>query len=120
MHLRTWKCSFGCKESFSSRYAIRDHFAERHGFGENDTRVLALSIRPERESPEKLLCPLCGDEFSFYKRYNRHVAEHLEQVALFALPRDSVENENEDEDEDEDENYEDRIFESSADPRSGG
>lgn len=34
-------------------------------------------------------CPLCGDAQSTQERYDRHVAHHLQELALFVLPRNN-------------------------------
>ncbi|KAL8648704.1 MAG: hypothetical protein Q9226_005888 [Calogaya cf. arnoldii] len=34
-----------------------------------------------------LLCPLCQDNLGTVKQYERHVARHMEELALFVLPR---------------------------------
>lgn len=51
------------------------------------------STRPQREMLE---CKLCGETQESYKRYQSHVARHLQELALFILPR-SEEDSNDDE-----------------------
>ena len=48
---------------------------------------------------EGFICPLCKDVLISSKQYERHVARHLEELALFALPRtgmDDVEDDDHD------------------------
>ncbi len=42
---------------------------------------------------EDLCCPLCKDTLKSSKQYERHVARHLEELALFALPRTETDDE---------------------------
>lgn len=48
---------------------------------------------------EDFVCPLCKESLKSSKQYKRHVARHLEELALFALPRtemDDAEDDNDD------------------------
>ena len=47
------------------------------------------------------VCPFCRDSLSSSKQYERHVGRHLEELALFALPRTEIDDA-EDDDEDKD------------------
>nr|POF20023.1 isoform 1 of rho guanine nucleotide exchange factor 7 [Quercus suber] len=42
------------------------------------------------EPQEKQKCVLCDKEYSNFKSLNKHIAHHLEQLTLFALPKDLV------------------------------
>lgn len=42
---------------------------------------------------ENLTCPLCRETLSSMKQYERHLARHLEELALFALPRGEMDDE---------------------------
>lgn len=98
-HLKIWKCNLGCNQKFSSENGMRDHFAEVHGFKDHtDAHLLALSIQVQHETPRQLSCPFCHDKIGSLRRYHKHVARHLEQLALFAIPRDSLEDEDIDND----------------------
>ncbi len=44
------------------------------------------------------LCVLCRDTLNSSKQYERHVARHLEELALFALPRTEMDDVEDDED----------------------
>ncbi len=44
------------------------------------------------------LCVLCRDNLNSSKQYERHVARHLEELALFALPRTEMDDVEDDED----------------------
>ena len=44
---------------------------------------------------EDFLCTLCKDTFSSSKQYKLHVARHLKEIVLFALPSNEIEEEEE-------------------------
>ena len=39
-----------------------------------------------KKSKDSTACPLCKDEVEFGKQYDRHLARHLQELALFILP----------------------------------
>ncbi|KAM0377636.1 hypothetical protein ACHAPY_006815 [Fusarium culmorum] len=47
--------------------------------------MIDLNARPMNEK-EGSICPLCQENLSSMKDYQRHVGRHQEQLALFALP----------------------------------
>jgi hypothetical protein len=47
----------------------------------------------DEESGSKINCPLCKESLESEKRYARHVARHLQELALFVLPRSEEEQE---------------------------
>lgn len=42
---------------------------------------------------DDLTCPLCKDTLTSLRQFERHVARHLEELALFALPRSEMDDE---------------------------
>ena len=47
-----------------------------------------FSLRPEKEvTAPSLMCPLCREKVHTEQQYDRHVARHLQELALFILPR---------------------------------
>ncbi|MCJ1451659.1 hypothetical protein MMC28_001999 [Mycoblastus sanguinarius] len=63
-----------------------------------DSRHEWFSHEKRDHHTESLICPLCKDTLISSKQFERHVARHLEELALFALPRSEM---NDDHDEDE-------------------
>nr|POF20017.1 endophilin-a1 [Quercus suber] len=51
---------------------------------------LADTCARRNDEPETLKCVLCSKEYSNSKRLNKHLSHHLEQLTLFALPKDLV------------------------------
>ena len=67
---------------------------------------------------EDFVCPLCRDTLSSPKQYERHVARHLEELALFALPRTEIEDAEDDDENKAEYNSEDPIAADSASSES--
>ena len=60
-----------------------------------DTRREWAFHETTTHNTESPLCPLCKEIFGSSKKFERHVARHLEELALLSLPRDEVEDEKE-------------------------
>lgn len=81
----------GCDSDFISKKHVRDHFSETHGLhGASDHHLDALSVHADVEMPKTLSCPLCDFKPNTQQRYYKHVGQHLEQLALFVIPRDGL------------------------------
>lgn len=87
-HRKTYNCPCSCGMSFRVRSQCRDHIDKAHPkafpISQLDT-MLDLNARPMNEK-EGSICPLCQENLSSMKDYQRHVGRHQEQLALFALP----------------------------------
>ncbi|KAH9207935.1 hypothetical protein DL95DRAFT_527644 [Leptodontidium sp. 2 PMI_412] len=96
-HRREWACQSCQRPPFQSSSALRNHLLSKH-----------TKIAPKEELPDIVAqceepinrptatdCPLCDDwEKSFAKsqygglsKLRKHLGRHMEQLALFALPR---------------------------------
>ena len=60
-------------------------------------REWSLHIRAKHPLEESI-CPLCESTLASSKQFERHVARHLEERALFALPRSSMDDESDPDD----------------------
>ncbi len=60
-----------------------------------DTRREWAFHETTHHNTESPLCPLCKETCGSSKIFERHVARHLEELALLSLPRDEVEDEQE-------------------------
>lgn len=101
-HRRTHICPLCGKGNFKTRHGLSTHIEQRHGKHSNEVQLEALlntSSRPI-ECFTASECPLCnwneklqqlnGEEGQMYvtvQQFMKHLAGHLEQAALFALPR---------------------------------
>ncbi|KAI5791092.1 hypothetical protein EDC01DRAFT_616360, partial [Geopyxis carbonaria] len=97
MHRREWFCN-KCQESFPSSIKFQKHLGAKHSkvLEKSDYQTFTKSC--ERAIPVDSLCPcvFCESKFPLL-RLRSHLARHLQQIALFALP-----NLTQDEDEEED------------------
>jgi hypothetical protein len=88
-HWRIWRCHFGCADTFHSAREFEQHVRGAHPSWEpsrNLATLQRLSSNPDL-SRSRGKCPLCFDfQIMSDKQYGSHVAAHLEQLALFALP----------------------------------
>ena len=57
-----------------------------------DSRREWFSHETTAHRRESFICTLCKNTLISPKQYERHVARHLEEVALFALPRNEIDN----------------------------
>lgn len=87
-HLRYWVCPYTCSATFQSLSEHQDHLRSIHGEKLNDATVLTLGESCAREENSPLLqCPFCNQEKSTRNAWFKHVGHHMEQLALFALPK---------------------------------
>ncbi|KAL6915506.1 hypothetical protein FSST1_007001 [Fusarium sambucinum] len=98
-HWKIWQCPFECSGNFDSASTFKQHINTKHRTDVSLDRVDVLerlSSRPDL-SKARGRCPICID-FAILsaESYERHVGQHLEQIALFVLP-DIEEEEEEDE-----------------------
>ena len=71
-------CRFQSK-LFSSRHAWYRHLQKLHTIGQTDLE--------DETSPAPSECPLCKEKLVSSSIFERHVARHSQDLALFALPR---------------------------------
>ncbi|KAF4446664.1 C2H2 type zinc finger domain protein [Fusarium austroafricanum] len=88
IHRRQYRCR-ECSAIFSSRKQMSDHLKEHY-----DDRMLALQLdvildlcsqQADDLNSGKEPCLICGEELSL-SLLHRHVAAHMEELALFVLP----------------------------------
>lgn len=103
MHRNSWVCP-RCSGIFESSEALERHIEERHSqeiSSKQITTVIEQSRRPiEFIQPNE--CPFCDDEWASVElsaipeeevlvvdldEFRRHLGHHLQQAALFSLPR---------------------------------
>jgi len=91
-HRKVWRCPEHLGQHFNSVDALRDHLADGHGKDTSDNlvraseSVLTLADR---------FCPICQFTTEIVKELHKHIAIHLERIALFSIPR-SVDNDDAD------------------------
>jgi hypothetical protein len=95
-HWRTWNCPFGCQTTYPTTLDFEEHVKKFHHH-ETATKNLDtlqhLSSYPDVKQAHGR-CPLCLDaQITSERHYSSHVADHLESLALFALPSTADEEE---------------------------
>lgn len=103
MHRNSWICP-KCSGVFESSEALGQHLDERHSLeisSSQMTMVIEQSRRP-MDFIQPSECPFCDDEWASAElnatsaeevlvvdldEFRRHLGHHLQQVALFSLPR---------------------------------
>ncbi|EDN05244.1 predicted protein [Histoplasma mississippiense (nom. inval.)] len=78
-------------QTYSRRRTWFNHEKTAHraaGFPHSDSRFVPLQSSGPVDSLSAVDCPLCGVRIPNLHHLERHLARHLEQLALFALPHD--------------------------------
>ncbi|KAK8127054.1 uncharacterized protein PG998_002813 [Apiospora kogelbergensis] len=87
VHHRQWDCTV-CRETFENRDMFRTHLSSSHSMNLQERRVSTLLDMGERAKDDASLsvCPLCFLAVQQIRLLD-HVAGHIEEISLFALPR---------------------------------
>lgn len=89
-HWRLWTCPLGCSLEVSNSENLLSHVEGKHGdlvSAEKIEVLISLSSRTDETKVEEA-CSLCQKcEIKTMDRYKTHVGHHLEQLALFSVPR---------------------------------
>lgn len=95
-HWKTYHCS-KCESAFSSSTDCKRHLETIHPAGRPAADLDALVKLSERsfDIRKGVSCPLCHEVLHSIQQYQRHVGQHQEQLALFALPSPDVDNKSE-------------------------
>lgn len=92
-HLKQHNTFYRCRNddhpAFTNTDAFMKHLNESHGLLNSvvSTSPAIAQLYVRSIDPSTLLCPLCG---STSKNLRSHLGRHLERIALFALPRNSM------------------------------
>ncbi|XXG94204.1 hypothetical protein Hte_000457 [Hypoxylon texense] len=88
-HWRLWHCPFCYHPPFSSSECLHGHLRDSHLDTANEDQLRASAELSTSEHFRNSVsnCPLCQEPLSSAKDYKRHVGRHLEDIALFVLPR---------------------------------
>ena len=63
-------------------------FSTRHEWLHHSKTVHPTDFSPHKEEiVPSFICPLCREDIQTERQYDRHVARHLQELALFILPR---------------------------------
>lgn len=87
VHRNEWLCSADCEELFSSRSDFERHMRNAHSISSlNQLSALAEMCQRPIDEDAEAQCSLCSETLGSMKQLCRHLARHLEELALFALP----------------------------------
>ncbi|KAK0745832.1 hypothetical protein B0T18DRAFT_410254 [Schizothecium vesticola] len=87
-HWKAWRCPFACSHLLHSKLDFLTHIKQSHpegAFARTLDTLESLSSQPDL-AKAKGTCPLCPFSIASHTQYASHVAKHVEQLALFALP----------------------------------
>ena len=85
LHRREWYCDI-CSKPFPQKKSFQEHIKAKHSELVTKGHIEAVTNRCERAIVTNIICPLCGIELTF-QTLEKHLGLHLQEVALFALPR---------------------------------
>ncbi len=90
-HRREWCCNAPGHDSFTDKLEFMKHMESNHQQTAEPAelpRIVDFFERPmERSQASCPLCPAKESRFFAAKRLEKHLARHMEALALFALPR---------------------------------
>jgi hypothetical protein len=87
-HRTTYFCSGDCQQTFARQSDFEDHMQTVHPNTFSKSQLPALVKMCQRTLPSgaEAVCPLCSRQL-LTGQIQRHLARHLEELSLFALPR---------------------------------
>ncbi|GAB1315509.1 C2H2-type domain-containing protein [Madurella fahalii] len=94
-HWRFWSCPYGCQQTYSTAQEFQQHVEKSHRSQAAARNLDALQVLSGHPDPKRARgkCPLCLDfHIRSDRQYSSHVADHLESLALFALPHTDEDN----------------------------
>jgi len=83
MHRREWHCKL-CNLTISSHTAFQHHLEVKHSKLFIPTQLQVIIDRCERLTAANQQCPFCQTEV-LSSHVHRHLARHMQQIALFVL-----------------------------------
>lgn len=93
VHRKEWFCSADCQLSFGLQREFEDHMRQSHSNSFAEAQLPALVDMCQRpvDLDAETICPLCDESMPSCTQLQRHLGYHMEELALFALPKDSGE-----------------------------
>lgn len=88
LHRRFWVCIEGCQSRFQSEADFEAHIKHSHPSFSAPDQLRQLTAMCERQMPndDRVECILCRQKGILLRDLEKHLGQHQEQLALFALP----------------------------------
>lgn len=88
-HETKWLCPYECNGHFDTSQLFEQHLKGVHPESTSETKLATLlqTCTKSGEEAKSLQCPLCLVDKPNLNTWYKHVGHHLEQLALFAIPR---------------------------------
>jgi hypothetical protein len=87
-HRRIWRCYEHSTPLFYSPERLEAHLREDHANVLTETQIAGLiEVAETSVIDSRPLCPICLAAGPFAKGMENHLANHLERIAVFALPK---------------------------------
>lgn len=87
-HRKVWRCYEHFGALFTSRELLASHLRQEHSRSVGELEISdLLDIAEASLADERKTCPICHADGPFKRGIQNHIANHLERIALFALPR---------------------------------
>ena len=86
-HGQVFRCIFGCNEPFHARSTFEEHMVDEHcaQFTSQELPTLAELCMKHTLATSATQCPCCGETTESSDHLYRHLAKHLEDIALLSL-----------------------------------
>jgi tetratricopeptide (TPR) repeat protein len=93
VHRRCWRCYKHPDTVYTSAAGLRHHLSTEHSGTLTSTQMEDLiDVYSFSFADDRKFCPICFQEQPFGRGMANHLANHLERIALFSLPRTYSEN----------------------------
>lgn len=86
-HGQVFRCIFGCNKPFHARSTFEEHMVDEHcaQFTSQELPTLAELCMKHTLATSATQCPCCGETTESSDHLYRHLAKHLEDIALLSL-----------------------------------
>ncbi|KAK1750545.1 hypothetical protein QBC47DRAFT_331655 [Echria macrotheca] len=87
-HRQRWRCYEHPGIVYLTPDGLREHLYQSHQQGQptKDQVETLVELSAISLADDRLSCPICYQDGPFHKGLENHLANHLERIALFALP----------------------------------